>query len=127
MAKIPVIVNTTYGIIGTKCTKQTPQKLPENPHEMKLIFRPSTNAIGGSMVGETIIKIINFLNLKFINPNTLAAGRAMIIDTTVTISPIVTLFTSALIIVGLESHKSKNPSKDLYPSLGINLSLTQAC
>ena len=58
------------------------------------------------MVGETIIKIIIFLNLKLSNPNTLAAGNAMIIDTTVTIIPIVTLLTNAIIIVGLDSHKT---------------------
>ena len=80
---------------------------------MKLMFKPSTNAIGGNMVGETIIKIIIFLNLKFSKPNTLAAGNAIIIETIVTITPIVTLLTNALIIVGFDSHKSRNPSKDL--------------
>ena len=91
------------------------------------MFNPSTNAIGGNMVGETIIKIIIFLNLKFSKPNTLAAGNAMIIDTMVTIIPIVTLLTNALIIVGFDNHKSINPSRVLKPSFGINLSLTQAC
>ena len=80
---------------------------------MKLMFKPSTNAIGGNMVGETIIKIIIFLNLKFSKPNTLAAGNAIIIETIVTITPIVILLTNALIIVGFDSHKSRNPSKDL--------------
>ena len=80
---------------------------------MKLMFKPSTNAIGGNMVGETIIKIIIFLNLKFSKPNTLAAGNAIIIETIVTITPIVTLLTNALIIVGFDSHKSRNPSKYL--------------
>ena len=75
---------------------------------MKLIFNPSTNAIGGNIVGETIIKIINFLNLKFSKPNTLAAGNAIIIETIVTITPIVTLLTNALIIVGFDNHKSSN-------------------
>ena len=73
------------------------------------------------------MKIIIFLNLKFSNPKTLAAGNAIIIETIVTMTPIVTLLTSALIIVGLDSHKSRNPSSDLKPSFGINLSLTQAC
>ena len=65
------------------------------------------------MVGETIIKMIVFLNLKFRSTNTLADGKAMIIETTVTIIPIVTLLTNALTMVGLDSHKSRNPSKDL--------------
>jgi hypothetical protein len=94
---------------------------------MKLMFNPSTNAIGGRMVGEIMIKIISFLNLKFSKPNTLAAGNAMIIETIVTMTPIVTLLTSALIIAGFDSHKSINPSSDLKPSFGINLSLTHAC
>ena len=54
-------------------------------------------------------------------------GNAMIIDTMVTIIPIVTLLTNALIIVGFDNHKSINPSRVLKPSFGINLSLTQAC
>ena len=74
---------------------------------MKLMFKPSTNAIGGNMVGETMIKIIIFLNLKFSKPNTLAAGNAIIIEAIVTITPIVILLTNALIIVGFDSHKSR--------------------
>ena len=42
------------------------------------------------------MNIINFLNLKFNKPKTLAAGNAMIIDTIVTKIPIVKLLTKAL-------------------------------
>ena len=79
------------------------------------------------MVGDTIINIINFLKRKFSNPNTLAAGRAIIIETTVTRNPIVKLFIKALITAGLLAHRSIKPSKLLCPDLGINFNLTQAC
>ena len=78
-----------------------------------MIFNPKTKAIGGSIVGETIIKIINFLNLKFNKPRTLAAGNAIIIETIVTKKPILKLFNNALITAGLEAQSSIKPSKVL--------------
>jgi len=78
-------------------------------------------------VGETIIKIINFLNLKFNKPRTLAAGNAIIIETIVTKKPILKLFNNAFITAGLEAQSSIKPSKVLWPGLGINFNLTQAC
>ena len=61
------------------------------------------------MVGDTIINIINFLKRKFSNPNTLAAGRAIIIETTVTRNPIVKLLIKALITAGLLAQRSIKP------------------
>ena len=113
--------------MGTKWTKQTPKKLPENPKEMKLIFNPKTKAIGGKIVGDTIINIINFLKRKFNKPKTLAAGKAIIIETTVTRNPIVKLLIKALITAGLLAQSSIKPSKVLCPGLGISFNLTHAC
>ena len=94
---------------------------------MKLIFKPRTKAIGGKIVGDTIINIINFLKRKFSKPKTLAAGNAIIIETTVTRKPIVKLLIKALITAGLVAHRSIKPSNVLCPVLGINFNLTQAC
>ena len=73
------------------------------------------------------MNIINFLNLKFNKPKTLAAGKAMIIETIVTKIPIVKLLTKALITVGFDAHRSRKPSKVLCPGLGISFNLTHAC
>ena len=91
------------------------QKIPEKPIEIKLIFKPKTNAIGGRIVGETMMNIINFLNLKFNKPKTLAAGNAMIIETIVTKIPIVKLLTKALITVGFDAHSLENLQKFFVP------------